>query len=109
MGPLQWGDVFGHWVPEKDMVLDQALTAILKGAKLIGLDMKKVLGHATVRCMLRRALSSIFRHFYTFGNMVGNVGVCLYGHRFATRSGFFELCSFLHRLICVRVSAVTLP
>ena len=35
--------------PEKDMVLDQALTAILKGAKLIGLDMNKVLGHATVR------------------------------------------------------------
>ena len=64
--------------PETDMVLDQALTAILKGAELIGLDMKKVLGHATVRCMLHRPLFSIFRHSYTFGDMVGIVGVSVW-------------------------------
>ena len=64
--------------PEKDMVSDQALTAILKEAKLTGLDLKKVLGHATVRCMLRRPLFSIFRHSYMFGDMVGNVGVSVW-------------------------------
>ena len=36
-------------LPEKDMVLDQALAAVLKGATLTGLDMRTVLGHATVR------------------------------------------------------------
>ena len=64
--------------PEKDIVLDQAFIAILKRAKLIGLDMNKVLGHATVRCMLGRPLFSIFRHSYTFGDMVGNVGVSVW-------------------------------
>ena len=64
--------------PEKDMVLDQVLTAILQGAKLSGLDMKKVLGHAAVRCMLRRPLFSIFRHSHFFGDMVGTVGVSVW-------------------------------
>ena len=64
--------------PENDMVLDQALTAILEGANLIGLDMKKVLGHATVRCMLRRPFFHIFRHSYTFGDVVGIVGVSVW-------------------------------
>ena len=58
--------------------MDQALTAILKGATLTGLDMKKVLEHAAVICMLRRPLFSIFRHSCTFGDMVGNFGVSVW-------------------------------
>ena len=73
--------------PEKDMVLDQALTGILKGAKLIGLYMKKVLGHATVKCMLRRSLFPMSCTLTLLGTWLATLA-CLYGVRFATRSGF---------------------
>ena len=79
--------------PEKDMALDQALTTILKGAKLIGSDMKKVLGHATVRCMLRSPLFSISDSLTLLATWLATL-VCLCGHRLATRSGFLELCLF---------------
>ena len=65
--------------PLRDVVLDKACSAILLGAKLNGLDMQTILGHATVRMMLRRPLFCIFRHAYVFADSVGSERLAVWG------------------------------
>ena len=52
--------------PERDAVLDQGLLAIIRGEPITGADLRKVVGHITIRCLLRRPLLSILHHCYRF-------------------------------------------
>ena len=90
--------------PERDMVLDQACTAILSGATLTGKDTnKKVLGHATVRMMLRGPLFlfpdtlTLLGHAFFQGRFLSGIGSL----RDSASSGVARFCT------CGRTSAAT--
>ena len=63
---------------ERSVTMELGCTAILQGSKVTGHDMKKILGHATVKLMLRRPLFSIFRHAYTFADQVTGEAVVVW-------------------------------
>ncbi len=56
--------------PERDARLDQSLEALIQGYSVSGDDLRRVLGHVTGRCLLRRPLLSILCRCYVFVQQV---------------------------------------
>ena len=52
--------------PVRDAVFDQALLAIIDGCPITGADLRRIVGHTTIRMLLRRVLLSLLHHCYTF-------------------------------------------
>ncbi len=52
--------------PERDSLLDQSLLAVIEGAAITSDEMRRIVGHLTIRLLLRRPMLSLLYHVYKF-------------------------------------------
>ena len=52
--------------PQRDADLDQALAGLVSGIPVSGDEVRVVIGHVTMRCLLRRPLLAVLNHVYAF-------------------------------------------